>query len=213
MANLITDISQVKDAAHIPDTNDKWDGVLTDWIAVAGDAFQKRYRVLLNPTDVTETYFDISSGQLLALKHVPVNSIASIITYDTDDGLSSSPVALIPNTDFRLQDSESGLVKFMKLGSFIPVGLMEAMSITPTIWAKVIFAYNTGLTTVPALLQRGAAELIAHWFDQYGTNQELKADGIGDIKSEFFDYTKWPETVKEMFASYDMSADKLIGII
>jgi hypothetical protein len=202
----------VKDAAHIVPTNTKWDEVLTDWITIAGDAYQRRYKQLLDPTDVTETYYDVSSGQLLTLRHVPVNSIASITTYDTEDP-STTGVALIPGTDYRIQDPTTGLIKMQKLVAFVPVGLMEAMALEQINWAKVVFVYNTGWTTIPATLQRGAAELIAHWFDQYGSNQELKSSGIGDIKNEYFDFTHWPETVREMFALYDTSADNLVGII
>lgn len=212
MANAITTLEMVKDAAHITPANVKWDDVLTDWITVAGDAFERRYKKFLTAQAVTETYFDVSSGQLMALKHVPINSITSITTYDTEDAVTT-PVVLIPGTDYRLQDSEGGLVKFSKLSAFVPVGLLEAMALTPMIWAKVVVVYNTGLVTVPMTIQRTAAEWLAHWYDQYGVNQEQKSDKIGDIANDFYDFTKWPQTVREQFAAYDTSADNLVGII
>lgn len=212
MANAITDLDQVKDAAHIAPTNGKWDSILTDWIAIAGDAYQRRYQLLLDQASLTENYYDISSDQLLSLRHGPVASITSINTYDTEDA-STTPVTLVVGSDYRLQDTNTGIVKMQKLGSFIPVGLMESMALTPMIWAKIVVVYVAGFVTVPTLVQRGAALLISHWYDQYGDNQELKSSGIGDIKAEFFDYTSWPETVKEMFASYDTMADKYIGVI
>lgn len=212
MANALTTIDMVKDAAHIPPINAKWDEVLTDWITVASDIYERQYQQSLNAVNLTETYFDISSGQLLALRHVPLLSITSITTYDTEDP-STVGVVLVAGSDYRLQDGPSGLIKFQKLGSFIPVGLMEAMALTPTIWAKVIIVYASGFTTVPMTLQRAGAELIAHWFDQYGRNQSLESLSVGDLKETFSDMTKWPMPILEMFAMYDTSADSLVGII
>lgn len=211
MANDITTVEMVKDATRVPQSNTKWDALFESWIKVAGDGFEKRYKRPLTATDFVETYYDVDSGQLLNLRHAPVNSLASIVTYDQVDSASGTTLTL--STDFRLENSESGIVKFTKLSAFIPVGLQEAMALIQINWGKVIISYNSGLTTVPETIQRTAAELIAHWFDQYGVNQELKSDGIGDVTNDYFDFTKWPETVREMFALYNTAADNLVGII
>src|SRR5438045_4206386 len=140
MANPITSIEQVKDAAHIVQSNTAWDEVLTDWITVAGDAWERRYQKLLTAADLTETYHEVSSGQLLALRHAPINSLASIVTYDTEDALVTT--TLIVNTDYRIMDPSTGLVQMTKLSAFVPVGLSEVMALVPFNWAKIVVTYN-----------------------------------------------------------------------